>query len=81
MTAVVFLESLLQLDVPEPAFDRGKRGVVVVLEGSSHKRRIEIEHVLQPKGNRGVIQPSAPSTGIVLSSGDRDGAAEKLLGA
>src|SRR5436190_20202451 len=70
-TRTGFLESLLYLDVPEPAFDRGKRGVVVVPEGSSHKRWIEIEHVLQPKRKRRVIQPGAPSTGIVLSRGDR----------
>src|SRR5438874_6364739 len=71
LNLVTALESLLKLNVPEPAFDRGKRLVVVVPEGSSHKRGIEIEHVLHPKGNRGVIQPGAPSTGIVLCGRDR----------
>jgi hypothetical protein len=53
-----FLESLLQLDVPEPAFDRGKRFVVVVFEGAGLERRIVVTHVLHAKGDRGVIQPA-----------------------
>src|SRR6184192_1044694 len=65
-----FLESFLYLDVPEPAFDRGKRFIVAVLEGGGHEWRIFIEHVLHTKGNRGVIQPGAPSTGIVFGRGN-----------
>src|SRR6058998_27837 len=64
------LESFLQLHVPKPTFDRGKRFVVAVPRRAGRKRRILIEHVLHPNGNRGVIQPSAQSTGIILGRGD-----------
>ena len=43
------LEPFLELDVPEAPFDGGERCVVVIPEGSGHKRRIGIEHVLHPK--------------------------------
>ena len=56
------LESFLYLSVPEAAFDGRKRCVVVVLQGSSHKGWIGIEHVLHPKGDRYVIPPSTPFT-------------------
>src|SRR5256886_12584557 len=45
--------------------------MVAVLETAGHKRWIGIEHVLQSKRKRRVIQPSAPSTRVVLSSGNR----------
>jgi hypothetical protein len=64
------LELFLQLSVPEPAFDGCERLVVVVAQGSGRKRRIEVEHVLQPECERRVIQPSAPATRIVLSRRD-----------
>jgi hypothetical protein len=69
-TRTAFLESFLQLDVPEPAFDRGKRFIVAVLEGGGDKGRIFVEHVLHPKRERRVIKPGVPATGVVLSSGD-----------
>ena len=40
------LESLLQPDVPEPAFDVSNRLIVAVLEAAGYKRRIFIGHVL-----------------------------------
>src|SRR5205823_14492684 len=40
--------------------------VVAVLDASGHKRWVFVKHILHPKGNRGVIQPGAPSTGIVF---------------
>jgi hypothetical protein len=49
------LESLPKLNEPEPAFDGGKRFVVVVLEGSGYKRWIGIEHVLDAKRQRRAI--------------------------
>src|SRR5437870_3676908 len=64
-------ESLLQLDVPEPAFDRGKRFVVIILESAGYERRIGIEDVLHSKRERCLIQPGAPSTAVILGSGDR----------
>ncbi len=70
MIAVSFLESLLQLDVTEPTFDRGKRFVVAVLKGGGYEWRIFVEHVLHPKRERRVIKPAGPATGVVLSSGD-----------
>src|SRR5207248_7238713 len=66
-----FLESLPKLDVPEPPFDRCERFVVVVLESSGHKRRIEIEYILHPQRQRRAIYPGPPSTRVVLSRGDR----------
>src|SRR5256886_1246346 len=65
------LKSLFQPDVPEPAFDGSKRLVVAVLERASHERRIFIGHILDPKRESRAIQPGAPSTGIILSRGDR----------
>jgi hypothetical protein len=50
-----WLESFLQLDVPEPAFDCGQRLVVAVLDVTGHKWRIRIEHVLHAKRDRRVI--------------------------
>ena len=67
------LESLPQLEVPEPTLHGGKRLVVVANEAKSrsrYKRRVFIEHILHPERNRGVIQPSAPSAWIVLGRGD-----------
>ena len=49
---------------------RGKRLVIAVLDGAVHKWRVFIEHVLHPKRDRRVIQPGAPSAGIVLSRGN-----------
>jgi len=49
------LESLLYSNVPEPAFDRGKRFVVTVLKVAGHEWRIFVGHVLHSKRNRGVI--------------------------
>ena len=49
------LKSLLQLDVPEPAFDRGQRFVVAVLEGCRSEGWIYVEHILHPECNRHVI--------------------------
>ncbi len=46
---VYALESLLQPNVPEPAFDRGKRFIVAVFKGAAHKWRIFVGDVLQPK--------------------------------
>jgi len=42
-----WLESFLQLDVPEPAVDRGKRCVIATR--ASCKRRVFVEHVLHSK--------------------------------
>src|SRR5262249_47169009 len=64
-------EPLLQLHIPKPAFDRGKRLIVAVLNTAGGERRIFIEHILYPNGNGGVIQPRAPSTAVILSRGDR----------
>src|SRR4030095_12639082 len=61
-------ESLLELNIPKPTFDIGKRFVEVVFERASHKWRIFIEHVLHSKGKRRAVEPGAPSTGIVLGS-------------
>src|SRR5260370_36547670 len=65
-----FLESLLKLDVPESAFDCGKRLVVAVLKRARHKWQGFVEHVTPSKSNCRVIQPSAPATGIVFGGGD-----------
>ena len=40
--------------------------VVAVLDASGDKRWVFVKHILHPKGNRGVIQPGAPSSGIVF---------------
>jgi hypothetical protein len=40
------LESLLQPDVPEPAFDVSNRLIVAVLEAAGYKRRFFVGHVL-----------------------------------
>src|SRR5262249_36959527 len=64
--------SLLYLEVPKPAFDRGKRLIVAVLKAAVGEGRICIEHVLYTNRNGGVIQPGAPSTAVILSRGDRD---------
>jgi len=69
---VDFLEALFQADVPEPAFDRGQRFVVVVLEGASDKRWILVEHVLHTERNGSVIKPPLPVAAAVLGSGHGD---------
>src|SRR5437899_4555390 len=66
------LESLLQPDVPEPAFDGGDRLVVAVLEGTSYERRIFVEDVLHTKRDRGVVNPPSPVVAAVFSRGDWD---------
>src|SRR5215510_9623030 len=63
------LEALLQPDVPEPAFDRGQRLIIAVLEVASHERWIEVAYVLQTKRNRGVIKPPLPVAAAILSRG------------
>src|SRR5439155_17063958 len=64
-------ESLLQLKVPEPALDRGKRLVITVLEAAGHERWIFVEHILQPKRKSRVVQPGAPSTRVVFRCRNR----------
>ena len=66
------LESLLQSDVPEPAFDGGKRFVVAILEAASHERRIFIQHVLHTQRDRGVVKPPLPVAAAIFSRGYRD---------
>jgi hypothetical protein len=63
-----FLESFPKLNVPEPAFEGGKRFFVVGLESSGHKRRIGIKYVLRSEGNRRVVQPSAHAPSPVVRS-------------
>jgi TolB-like protein/Tfp pilus assembly protein PilF len=65
------LKSFLQLHVPEPAFDGGKRFIVVVLEGTGHERRIRIKDVLHSDGEHRAIEPGTPSTRIVLGCRNR----------
>jgi hypothetical protein len=43
------LESLLQSDVPEPAFDGGQRFVVAVLKAAGDEGRILVGDILHPK--------------------------------
>src|SRR4029453_14629728 len=64
-----FLESFLELHVPEAAFDRGKRFVVAVLIGGRHKRRVFVEPVLHTKRNGHVIKPPLPVAAAILSRG------------
>src|SRR5262245_18507917 len=59
-------ESFLQLDVPEPAFDRSKRFVVAVLDVAGYKRRVFVENVLHPKRDRGVVKPPLPIAAAIL---------------
>src|SRR4030095_11477373 len=58
------LKSFLQLHVPEPAFEGGKRFVVVVFEGAGHERRIRIKDVLHSDRERRAIEPGTPSARI-----------------
>jgi len=66
------LEAFFQSDVPESAFDRGQCFIVVVLEGASHKRWIEVTDVLHAERNRRVVKPPLPVAAAVLSCGHRD---------
>src|SRR6266481_8855177 len=63
------LESLLYSDVPEPAFDRGQRLVVAILEAAGHEWWILIEHVLHSKRDCGVVKPPFPVAAAVLGRG------------
>jgi probable HAF family extracellular repeat protein len=58
------LEFLLYLEIPEAAFDGGKRFVVIVLEAAGSERRIGIECVLHSKCERRTVEPTPPSTWI-----------------
>jgi len=64
----IALEPFLYLEIPEAAFDGGKRFVVVVLKRAGHKWGIGIKHVLHSKRECYAIEPGAPSTRVILSS-------------
>src|SRR5206468_3748131 len=65
------LETLLQRHIPDSPPDIGRPLVVAAFERASDKRRILVEHVVHAKGDRGVIEPCAPPTWIVLRGRDR----------
>jgi hypothetical protein len=64
------LESFLELDVPEAAFDGGNRFVVAVLESAGHKRRVFVEHILHPECDRRVVKPPSPVSAAVFRCGN-----------
>src|SRR5262249_7095328 len=72
LTNVTVLESLLQSDVPESAFDSGKRFIVPILEAACHERRIRIAHVLYAQRNCGVVKPPLPVAAAILGCRYRD---------
>jgi hypothetical protein len=60
------LKSLLQPNVPEPAFDGRKGLIVTVLEAACYKRRIFICHVLHAQRDGRVIKPPLPVAAAIL---------------
>src|SRR5262245_20268979 len=65
------LETLRQGQVPDPTSDIGLPWVVAVLEGASDKRCREVGHLVHPKCDCCVIEPSVPPAPIVLRGGGR----------
>src|SRR6266481_10098600 len=64
--AIEVLEALRHCHIPGSPPDVGHARVVAVFEVASDKRRILVEHVVQAKRDRGVIEPCAPAAWIVL---------------
>src|SRR5207249_2265520 len=69
LISVCALESLLQADEPEPAFDRGNRFVVAVLKVTRHVWRIFVSYVLNAQSDRRVVEPPSPVVAAVLGRG------------
>jgi hypothetical protein len=62
-------EALFQRDVPSAAFDVCRRFVVTVFERARDEGRLEVHEVVHAEGDRGVVEPASPATGIVFGGG------------
>src|SRR6266571_2118895 len=65
------LEPLLQGHIPGSPLDIGRRLIVAVFTSGAHERRLFIEYIIHAEGNRCLVKPCAPATGIVFRGRDR----------